>query len=130
MTAKSDRVEQLTGAQLRKLNTALKTGLETTAIHTTVEIDSTFRQENTSRLTYLCVVEAQSHPGHDTKTTMKPFLQYLDTDEALDINIGKLDFSASLTTKAMLWTELDSEQNVFFFKTCCLDQDSNTLHRV
>ena len=128
--AKSDKVEALTGAELRKLHAALKKALEATAVNTTTEIATTFQQENATIQTYLSAVIVRSDPGLDTKMTMKPFLRYLDTDNKLELRIGKHDFSASLTTKAILWSEWDNTLLKRSLKTCCLEQDSNALIQV
>ena len=128
VTANSYTTEQLSGAQIRKLNKGLKNSLEATAMNTTAEVYTTFQQGNTSCLTYLSVVIVESDPKLDIKSTMNPFMRYLDTGEKLDLSVGKLNFSAVLTTKAIIWTEFVNPD--FVFKTCCLDQDLNDLDPV
>ena len=71
---------------------------------------------------------ARSDPGLDTKLAMRPFLRYLDTDEVLKLDVGKLDLSAALTSKARLWTEKVSNWGIF--KACCLERTSNRLVQV
>ena len=126
---RSDGSDILTGGQLRKLHAALEIALETTAQHTTAEIDTTFQQENAASQIYLCIVILRSDPGLDTKLTMRPFLRYLDTDDVLELNIGKLDFSITLTTKVMLWKEWE-DSHTGRFKACCLEQESSELVQV
>ena len=130
MVAKSDRVQALTGAQLRKLHAALRKALETTAVNTTTEIAATFQQDTANLQTYLSAVTVHSDSGLDTKLTMIPFLRYLDTDNELELNIGNLDFSVSLTTKALLWTEWDTTLFKNSLQTCCLEQNPNTMIQV
>ena len=120
----------LTTGQLRKLHTALKRALEAIAVNTTAEIATTLQQENATSLTYLSMVIAYSDSGMDTKLAMKPFLRYLDTDEVLELGIGKLDFLATLTTNARLWAEPVKGSNVYNIKACCLDQKPNRLVQV
>ena len=71
---------------------------------------------------------ARSIPGLDTKLAMRPFLRYLDTDEVLELGVGKIDLFAALTTKARLWTEWGSDSGSL--KACCLEQTPNRLVQV
>ena len=128
VTSQQDGPDSLTSGQLWKLHTAIKGALETTAVNTTTEIATTLKQENGTSLTYLCIVIARSDPSLDTKLAMRPFLGYLDTDKVLELNVGKLDLSASLTTKARLWIEWNDTRGSF--KACCLDQKPNSLVQV
>ena len=130
VTSRKDGSDSLTSGQLRKLHTTLENSLEAIAVNTTAEIATTLyvQQENATSLTYLTIVIAYSDWGTDTKLAMRPFLRYLDTDEVLDLNIGKLHLSAILTTNARLWTEFDGVRGTF--KACCLDQQPNQLVEV
>ena len=128
VTSRQEGSDSLTSGQLRKLHTTLKKALETTAVNTTADIAAILKQENVTSLTYLCIMIAQSDPGVDTKLAMKPFLRYLDTDNVLELDVGKLGFAATLTTKARLWIEWDS--NWGSFKACCLEQKPNSLVQV
>ena len=130
VTSQQDGPDSLTSGQLRKLHAALTGALETTAVNTTAEIATTLKQENGTRLTYLCIVIARSDPGLDTKLAMRPFLEYLDTNKVLQLDVGKFDFGAALTTKARLWTERASNNYMISTKACCLDQKPNRLVQV
>ena len=55
-------------------------------------------------LHYLFIVILQSDPGHGIKSTMKPFITYLDTNGILEFNVGIMLFSAVLTSKTVLST--------------------------
>ena len=55
VTTQQHGSDSLTSGQLRKLHTALKIALETTAVNTTVEIATTLKEENVTRQTYLCI---------------------------------------------------------------------------
>ena len=111
----SDTTSPLTGTQFRKLHIVLQRALEAIAKHTTAEMVTTFQQENTTSQLYLFVVIITPDPDLDTKLTMKPFLRYLDTDDKLELNAGKLHFSATLTTKAMIWTAWPKPSEPGFF---------------
>ena len=125
VTSRQEGSDSLTSGQYRKLHAALKKDLETIAGNTTADIAATFMQENVTSLTYLCMMVAQSHPGVDTKLAMKPFLRYLDTDDVLKLDVGKLGFAAALTTKARLWVEMDGNSGIF--RACCLEQKPDSL---
>ena len=120
----------LTNTQLRMMHKALTKILQTIAEHTTAEIATTFQQENMTDQSYLCIVIVRSDPGHDTKLTMKPFMNYLDTEETLQINAGKFVFSTTLTSKVLLWTELDEMTKVWTFKAQNIEKTSNEFVNV
>ena len=128
MTSRQNGSNSLTSDQLRKVHTALRRALDATAVNTTAEIATTLKQEIVSNLTYLCIVITRSDPGLDTKVAMRPFLRYLDTNEVMKLNVDNHDLSASLTTKARLWTERGSDLRGL--KACCLDQKPNRLVQV
>ena len=117
VTPRSEESNALTSGQLQKLHAALEEALETTAVNTTVQIATTLKQENATSLTYLCIAIAKSNPGLDTKRSMRPFLKYLDTDEVLELKVGKLGFKAALTTQAKIWIVRDTNSDSF--KACC-----------
>ena len=128
VTSHQDGPDSLTSGQLRKLHIALENALETIAANTTATIATTLQQEITTSLTYLCIAIAYSDLGTDTKLAMRPFLKYLDKDEVVELIVGKLGLSASLTTNARIWTEWDGERGTF--RACCLDQRPNQLVQV
>ena len=94
----------LSDTQIRKLQTSVKRNILSIVDHITVRIAATLQQENS----YLVIIEAQSDPGYDTKLTLEPLIQYLDTDKHFEVKVGKLVFSATLTSKIALlegWNE-------------------------
>ena len=115
--------------QIRKLQTSVKRNILSIVDHITVRIVATFQQENS----YLVIIEAQSDPGHDTKQTLEPLIQYLDTDKHFEVKVGKLAFSATLTSKIALleeWNETtaamayearDIEQPIGIFELVYID---------
>ena len=130
ITTRMDQTDLLTEAQLRKLHTALKKTIETTSEHSTSEILTTIQQENAKGQSYLCVVIVRSNPGHDTKLTMKPLLDYLDTGDELEVNVGKLIFSATLTSKVASWTEYNRTTLAWTTKAQDMEMPSSTFVQI
>ena len=98
---KSGSKYPLSDTQIRKLQTSVKRSILSIVDNITVRIVATFQQENS----YLVIINAQSDPGHDTKQTLEPLIQYLDTDKHFEVKVGKLTYSALLTSKIALLEE-------------------------
>ena len=126
----SEQSNALTSRQLRKLRVALEESLEATAMNTIVEVAVTLKQENVTRQTYLCMAIAQSEPGFDTRLAMRPFLKYLDTGNKLDLKVGKLHFSVTLTIKAKIWVEPSQNYTPFIYKGYWLGSKTKELVQI
>ena len=122
--------DTLTSRQLQELHAALEEALETVAMNTTVEIVVTLKQQNVTRQTYLCMAIVQSDPGVDTKLAMRPFLKYLDADIKLDLKIGRLYFSAALTTKARIWIGPSQNHTPYEYRGYWLGSKTNELVQI
>ena len=129
VTTNSEQLNPLKRGQLRKLYSALTDALESMAQNTTAEVATTLRQENVTTQTYLSIVVVQSDPGFDTKLAMRPFLDYLDTDNVLELTVGDLNFTAALTTQAKIWVN-KSISGMTSFGACCLEQKPNELVQI
>ena len=130
MTTNSEQPNALTRGQLRKLHASLTGALETITQNTTAEVATTLVQENVTTQTYLCIVVVKSDPGFDTKLAMRPFLDYLNTDKALELTVGELGFTTALTTNAKIWVNRNQTTKVDSFEACCLEQKPNELVQI
>ena len=130
MKMNSEQPNALTRGQLRKLHASLTGALETITQNTTAEVATTLVQENVTTQTYLCIVVVKSDPGFDTKLSMRPFLDYLDTDKALELTVGELSFTTALTTNAKIWVNRNQTTKVDSFEACCLEQEPNELVQI
>ena len=126
ITSRSIPSYPLTDAQIRKLHTSLKRTILAITQNTTASIGATFQQEND----YLCIVSVRSDPGHDTKLTMEPFIKYLDTDDKLEVNVGKLAFSVTLTSKIALWKERNETTYATIYKAQDMEHPTSKFVQV
>ena len=85
--------------QVDSLHMTIKKRLQQVSRQTTVEILATFKQETEFKKYYLSAVLVRSKLAHDTKLTMKPFLNYQVTGEKLAIRINKVEYSIQLTNR-------------------------------
>ena len=130
VTARLDQTKPLTDMSLRKLHNALTKSLQAVAEHTTAEIATTFQPDNATSGHYLCIVIVRPDTGHGTKIVMKPFTKYLDTDEALTVQVDKYVFTVDLTSKVVLWTGKDEATRARVFHARDMVQSTKEFVRV
>ena len=94
--------------QIRGLHVAVKKGLYKIVPNVSINIFATFKQETETNAYFIIAVPVSSKYGHDTKSTMRPFLGYLDSSEKLKIKIKKSHFSLELTLGVRFWLDIAS----------------------
>ena len=126
VSSKSEKINPLTETQIRKLQTSIKRNIISLVDFITIEIGATFGLKND----FLIIGVLQSDPGHDTKLTIQPLIKYLDTDKRNEVKVGKLTFSATLTSKIALWKERNKTTYATTYKARDMEIPAGTFELV
>ena len=102
-----------TEAKRRKMRIALRKILSTTSKGNDVDIYATFTSTNSSRPYHFVIATVTSTPGNDIKEATKPFLDYLDDSNFMEISFDKTKLMARLTNRVEFWYVQDGTN---FFK--------------
>ena len=107
--------------QISKYHVSLNRILHTISEKIFVDFIGLFECKADSEEYYLSLVVVSPYPGHDTKSTIRSFLDYLDNKKKLEMDFKQTKFSVGLTSRIRLWSwhnmtnyrlhlvELDSE---------------------
>ena len=99
-------------AKRRKMRIALRKLLKTTSKGNDAEILATFKNTNSDRPYYFVIATVTSTPGNDIKEATKPFLDYLDDSNPMEITFDKTTFMVRLTKEVRFKPEYNG---TFFF---------------
>ena len=99
-------------AKRRKMRIALRRLLKTTSEGNDAEILATFKTANSDRPYYFVIATVTSTLGNDIKEATKPFLDYLDDSNPMEIAFDKTQFMVRLTKKVRFKPEYNG---TFFF---------------
>ena len=91
-------------AKRRKMRTALRKVLTTTSKGNDVEIVATFSNTDSDRSFYFVIATVTSTPGNDIKEATKPFLDYLDDSNSMEISFDKTKLMVRLTNRVQFWS--------------------------
>ena len=100
--------------KIKPFHQALRKLLKSTVEQITAKIVAIFKPETDGEQYYLCVVVIRSRKGHDTKETVKPFMEYLDSTRHLEYKSDKIMFAAKLTNTVLFWSETDTNYRRVF----------------
>ena len=92
-----------TEAKRRKMRVALRKILTTTSKGNDVDIYATFTNTNSTRPYYFVIATITSTPGNDIREVTKPFLEYLDDSNFMEIKFDKTNLKARLTNRVDFW---------------------------
>ena len=92
----------LDSQRLTSFLTALTKALQSIADHTMAEMGALFDHESKY---FLAIAIVRTNPGHHTKTTIKPYMAYLDEPKYFEIKSSKMAFTVRLVSKVNLWME-------------------------
>ena len=88
---------------MNKLHAAVKKFLRDTARQIDVKIAATLRPMTNETEYYLCLAIVTTPFGYDTKETLKPFLDYLDSQRFETVTVNKVTFNVRLTQRLHVW---------------------------
>ena len=103
-TPKIENAFSLDDQKMSRFLTALRKALQTIANHTSAKVGALFDHDGKY---YLAIAIVHSDPGHGTKTTIKPYMTYLDPSQYFEMKVSKVVFSVKLNPKVKLWIEFD-----------------------
>ena len=116
----------LTDIKIRKLQESTKRSILSLVDFITISIGATFRLKND----YLAIGVIRADPGNDTKLTIEPLIEYLDTDKRIEITVGQHTFSATLTTKIALWEEQNKTTYARTYKARDMEKTTDTFELI
>ena len=103
---RSGYLTTLAKKQISKYHSSLNRILHIISENISVDFIGLFECKPDSEEYYLSLVVVRSYPGHDTKETMKPFLDYLDNDKTLQMDLKQITYSVKLTSRVRMWLQL------------------------
>ena len=74
----------------------------------TVDFISMYEIKTDLQEYFLSLAVVRSFPGHDTKDTLKPFLEYLDKNR-FEIAYKQISYYGELTSRVRLWEEINDD---------------------
>ena len=94
-------------AKRRKMRIALRKVLTTTSKGNDVDIYATFTSTNSDKPFYFVIATVTSTPGNDIKEATKPFLDYLDDANSMELSVDKTKLMVRLTDRVRFCTVQD-----------------------
>ena len=105
MILKSGDLVTLERKQIPKYHETLRRILRAITEHISVDFIGLFECRAGLNDYYPSLVVVRSFSGHDSKETIKPFLDYLDNKKLADMKIRRTTYSVGLTSRIRLWKE-------------------------
>ena len=97
-------LETITTRQITKYQNTLKKTLHTISENISVELIGLLECKADKEEYYLSLTVVRSVSGHDTKETIKPFLNYLDNKRRkIEMVVNQTTYSVRLTSRFRLW---------------------------
>ena len=103
-TAKIENALSLDDQKMSRFLTTLTKALQTIANYTSAKVGALFDHDGKY---YLAIAIVRSDPGHDIKTTIKPYMTYLDPSQYFEMKASKVVFTVRLNPKVKLWIDFD-----------------------
>ena len=93
--------------QISKYHTTLKSILRAITENIFVEFIGLFECKADPKDYFLSLVVIRSFPGHDSKATIKPFLDHLENKKMANMKMKRITYSVKLTSSARFWKEFN-----------------------
>ena len=93
--------------QIPKYHNTLQRILRAITENIFVEFIGVFECKADPKGYFLSLVVVRSFPGHDSKETIKPLLDYLDNKQMTDMKIKRITYSVKLTSSVRFWNVLN-----------------------
>ena len=125
-TPKFENAFSLDDQKMSRFLTALTKALQTIANHTSAKVGALFDHNGKY---YLAIAIVRSDPGHGIKTTIKPYMTFLDPSQYFEMKGSKMVFTVRLMPKLKLWVEFEvkNRKNVINAQQLKKPMDNLTL---
>lgn len=123
VTTRLKDIQKVIEAELTQVHNKLKKMLQGDI---TADPFATFIDDKKTQPLLLSLVIVRSRWGYDTKETVKPLMDYLDSGKSLSFRKGKMAYLVNLTNRVLVW----HENYTFIPKVKTLNKDDNELKLV
>ena len=120
---RSGDLTTLARKQITKYHASLNRTLHTISKNIFIDFIGLFECKADLEEYYLSLVLVRSYPGHDTKETIKPFLDYLDNDKTLAMSFIQTTYFVKPTSRIRLWTEINASEYRYYPNLADLDSE-------
>ena len=104
LVPRAGQLETLTTRQIAMFHNTLKKILHTISENISVELIGLLESKADAEEYFLSLAVVRSLSGHDTKETIKPFLDYLDNKRRkIEMVVKQTTYSVRLTSRFRLW---------------------------